>query len=190
MKIFGEGEWKVRTHGKSKRRTWRKLHVGLDPHSGEIQAAALTPNSISDGEMVMPLLEQIEQPLQRFAADGSYDKRKVYEYLHQHAPQAEVLIPPRKNAHIWQHANTKAERLARDENLRSIRRQGRKNWKQTSGYHVRSLAETAMFRLKIIFGGELSARLIETQITQALIRCAALNRMTQLGMPQSYKVDA
>jgi hypothetical protein len=47
-----------------------------------------------------------------------------------------------------------------------------------------------MFRLKTIFGGELSARLIETQITQALIRCAALNRMTQLGMPQSYKVDA
>ena len=100
------------------------------------------------------------------------------------------MIPPRKNAHIWQHANTKAERLARDENLRSIRRQGRKNWKQTSGYHVRSLAETAMFRLKTIFGSELSARLIETQITQALIRCAALNRMTQLGMPQSYKVDA
>jgi hypothetical protein len=190
LKIFGEGEWKVRTHGKSKRRTWRKLHVGVDPHSGEIQAAALTPNSVSDGEMVMPLLEQIEQPIQRFAADGSYDKRKVYEYLRQQAPQAEVLIPPRKNAHIWQHANTKAERLARDENLRSIRRQGRKNWKQTSGYHVRSLAETAMFRMKTIFGGELSARLIETQISQALIRCAALNRMTQLGMPQSYKVDA
>ena len=190
LKIFGEGEWKVRTHGKSKRRTWRKLHVGVDPHSGEIQAAALTPNSVSDGEMVMPLLEQIEQPIQRFAADGSYDKRKVYEYLHQHAPQAEVLIPPRKNAHIWQHANTKAQRLARDENLRSIRRRGRKNWKQTSGYHVRSLAETAVFRLKTIFGGELSARLIETQITQALIRCAALNHMTQLGMPQSYKVDA
>ena len=190
LKIFGEGEWKVRTHGKSKRRTWRKLHVGLDPHSGEIQAAVLTPNSVSDGEMVMPLLEQIEQPIQRFAADGSYDKRKVYDYLHQNAPQAEVLIPPRKNAHIWQHANTKAERLARDENLRSIRRQGRKNWKQTSGYHVRSLAETAVFRLKTIFGGELSTRLIETQITQALIRCAALNRMTQLGMPQSYKVNA
>ena len=164
--------------------------MGVDPHSGEIQAAALTANSISDGEMVRPLLEQIEQPIQRFAADGSYDKRKVYDYLHQHAPQAEILIPPRKNAHIWQHANTKADRLSRDENLRSIRRQGRKNWKQTSGYPVRSLAETAMFRMKTIFGGQLSARLIETQITQALIRCSALNRMTQLGMPQSYKLDA
>jgi len=190
LKIFGEGEWKVRTHGKSKRRTWRKLHLGVDPQTGEIQAAALTLNSVSDDDMVKPLLEQVEQPIHRFVADGSYDKRKVYDYLHRHIPETEVLIPPRKNAHIWQHANTKAERLVRDENLRAIRNQGRTHWKTTSGYHVRSLAETAMFRMKTIFGGKLSARLLETQMTQALIRCAGLNHMTHLGMPQSYRVDA
>jgi hypothetical protein len=188
LKIYGEGEWKVRIHGKSKRRTWRKLHVGVDPQSGEIQAAALTENSVSDDQMVEPLLGQIEQPIDRFAGDGSYDKRKVYDSLNKHAPNAEILIPPRKNAHIWQHGNTKAERLKRDENLRSVRKLGRKTWKQNSGYHVRSLAETTMFRLKAIFGDQLSARLIETQVTQALIRCAALNRMTHLGMPQSYQV--
>jgi hypothetical protein len=98
------------------------------------------------------------------------------------------LIPPRKNAHIWQHGNTKAERLRRDENLRAIRKAGRKAWKQSSGYHIRSLAETTMFRLKTIFGDRLSARLMETQITQALVRCAALNRMSHLGMPECYKV--
>lgn len=188
LKIYGEGEWKVRTHGKSKRRTWRKLHVGMDPVSGEIQAAALTTNSISDDQMVEPLLAQIEQPIDRFAGDGSYDKRKVYDSLNQHAPDAQVLIPPRKNARIWQHGNTNAERLRRDENLRAIRKTGRKDWKQVSGYHVRSLVETTMFRLKTIFGDRLSARLIETQSTQAMIRCAALNRMTHLGMPESYKV--
>src|SRR5271157_5522981 len=143
LKIFGEGEWKVRTHGKSKRRTWRKLHLGVDPQTGEIQAAALPLNRVSEDEIVKPLLEQVKQPIHRFVADGSYDKRKVYDYLHCHIPETEVLIPPRKNAHIWQHANTKAERLVRDENLRSIRKQGRKSWKQTSGYPVRSLAETA-----------------------------------------------
>jgi hypothetical protein len=73
-------------------------------------------------------------------------------------------------------------------NLRAIRRDGRKEWKNNSGYHVRSLVETTMFRLKTIFGDVLSARLLETQTTQALIRCAALNKMTNLGMPQSYKV--
>jgi hypothetical protein len=188
LKIYGEGEWKVRTHGKSKRRTWRKLHVGVEPHSGEIQAAALTTNSVSDDQMVEPLLKQIAQPIDHFAGDGGYDKRKVYDSLNQHAPEAEVLIPPRKNAHIWQHGNTKTERLRRDENLRAIRKSGRKTWKQSSGYHIRSLAETTMFRLKTIFGDHLSARLIEMQVTQALVRCAALNRMTHLGMPESYKV--
>lgn len=188
LKIYGEGEWKVRQHGISKRRTWRKLHVGANPEDGEIQAVILTENNISDDAAVEVLLEQIEQEIVKFAADGAYDKRKVYDSLNAHSPAVKILIPPRKNARIWKHANTKTERLKRDENLRAIRKFGRKEWKKESGYHVRSLAETAMFRLKTIFGDELSTRLIETQTTQALVRCAALNKITRLGMPQSYKV--
>ena len=187
LKIYGEGEWKVRMHGVSKRRTWRKLHVGANPEDGEIQAVILTENNVSDDAAVEILLKQIEQEIVKFAADGAYDKRKVYDLLNAHSPDVNILIPPRKNARIWKHGNTKAERLKRDENLRSIRKHGRKEWKKNSGYHVRSLAETTMFRLKTIFGGELSARLLETQTTQALVRCAALNKMTHLGMPQSYK---
>jgi hypothetical protein len=189
MKIYGEGEWKVRMHGKSKRRTWRKLHVGVDPDSGEIQAAVLTENSISDDEMAETLFQQIAQPIAALAADGSYDKRRVYASLHAHSPAARVLIPPRKNARIWQHGNTRTERLKRDENLRFIRQHGRATWKRESGYHVRSLAETTMFRMKTIFGDHLSARLLQTQTTQALIRCAALNQMAHVDMPQSYRVD-
>ena len=188
LKIYGEGEWQVRQHGVSKRRTWRKLHVGANPEDGEIQAVLLTENSVSDDEAVEALLAQIEQDIEKFAADGAYDKRKVYDSLNAHSPDVNILIPPRRNARIWKHGNTQAERLKRDENLRSIRKHGRKEWKKKSGYHVRSLAETAMFRLKTIFGDDLSARLIETQTTQALIRCAALNKMTHLGMPQAYKV--
>jgi Transposase DDE domain len=188
LKIYGEGEWKVRMHGVSKRRTWRKLHVGTNPEDGEIQAVLLTENSVSDDNAVEMLLEQIEQTILNFAADGAYDKRKVYDSLNAHSPDVNILIPPRKNARIWKHGNSKTERLKRDENLRSIRKDGRKKWKENSGYHVRSLAETIMFRLKTIFGDGLSARLIETQTSQALIRCMALNKMTHLGMPQSYKV--
>lgn len=188
LKIYGEGEWKVRKHGYSKRRTWRKLHLGADPENGEIQAVLLTENNISDDAVVKDLLEQIEQTLLACAADGAYDKRKVYDALNKHSPDVEILIPPRKNARIWQHGNSKAERLKRDENLRYIRKHGRQQWKNDSDYHMRSLAETAMFRLKTIFGNELSARLLETQSTQALIRCLALNKMTHLGMPESYQV--
>jgi len=188
LKIYGEGEWKVRKHGYSKRRTWRKLHLGADPENGEIQAVLLTENNVSDDATVKKLLDQIEQTLLACAADGAYDKHKVYAALNKHSPDVEILVPPRKNARIWQHGNSKAERLKRDENLRYIRKHGRQRWKKDSGYHMRSLAETAMFRLKTIFGDELSARLLETQSTQALIRCLALNKMTHLGMPECYPV--
>jgi hypothetical protein len=188
LNIYGEGEWKVRKHGISRHRTWRKLHVGANPDNGEIQVVVLTKNSISDDAVVKDMLEQIEQTLLACAADGAYDKRKVYDALNAHSPEVEILIPPRKNAHIWQHGNSKAERLKRDENLRYIRKHGRPQWKEDSGYHMRSLAETIMFRLKTIFGDRLSARLLETQTTQALIRCLALNRMTHLGMSESYLV--
>jgi hypothetical protein len=188
LKIYGEGEWKVRKHGYSKHRTWRKLHVGANPDTGEIQVAVLTGNNTSDDAVVKEMLEQIEQPLLSCAADGAYDKRRVYDALNLHSPNVEILIPPRKNAHIWQHGNSKEERLKRDENLRYIRKYGRQHWKEDSGYHIRSLAETMMFRLKTIFGDKLSTRLLETQTSQALIRCLALNRMTHLGMPESYLV--
>ena len=186
LKLYGEGEWKVRKHGYSKHRIWRKLHVGANPDNGEIQVVVLTENSVSDGDVVKDMLAHIEQTLLSCAADGAYDKRKVYDALNAHSPAVEILIPPRKNAHIWQHGNSKQERLKRDENLRYIRKHGRPQWKEDSGYHIRSLAETIMFRLKIIFGDKLSAHLLETQATQALIRCLALNRMTHLGMPESY----
>jgi hypothetical protein len=188
LKLYGEGEWKVRKHGYSKRRTWRKLHLGGNPDTGEVLAVMLTENSISDDAVVKEILNQIEETLLSCASDGAYDKRKVYEALHEHSPDVDILIPPRKNAHIWQHGNSKQERHKRDENLRYIRKHGRTAWKKESGYHIRSLAETLMFRLKIIFGDNLSARLLETQTTQAWIRCLALNKMTHLGMPETYQV--
>ena len=188
LKIYGEGEWKVRKHGYSKHRTWRKLHMGANPHNGEIQAVVLTENRISDDAVVKQMLEQIEHTLLSCAADGAYDKRRVYELLTAHSPEVEILIPPRKKARIWQHGNSQEERLQRDENLRYVRKHGRQHWKDHSGYHIRSLAETIMFRFKTIFGDKLSARLLETQTTQALIRCLALNRMTHLGMPESYPI--
>jgi hypothetical protein len=152
LKIYGEGEWKVRMHGVSKRRTWRKLHVGTNPEDGEIQAVLLIENNVSDDAAVEGLLEQIEQEIVKLAADGTYDKRKVYDCLNTHSPDVNILIPPRKNVRIWKHGNTKAERLKRDENLRSIRKQGRNAWKKDAGYHVRSLAETTMFRISSFEG--------------------------------------
>ena len=133
LKIYGEGEWKVRQHGYSKRRTWRKLHLGVDEESEEIIAVVLTTNDYSDGEILPMLVEQIDNPIEQGSADGAYDSFKNYEVLE--ARGAIVTIPPRENAKICQHGNCKAPPLARDENIREIRKKGRKAWKKQSGYH-------------------------------------------------------
>ncbi len=189
LKVYGEGEWKVRQHGWSKRRTWRKLHLSVDVTSGEVQAAMLSTAGVSDAEMVEPMLAQIEASIARVTADGAYDQRAVYASVQARAPEAELVIPPRRNARIWQHGNTHAPPHPRDETVRLIRAEGRRKWKEDSGYHQRSLAETAVFRFKTIFGDQLSTRLLATQATQFGARCRALNIMTHLGMPDSFKVD-
>jgi hypothetical protein len=189
VKVYGEGEWKVRQHGWSKRRTWRKFHLSVDAESGEVQAAMLSTAGVTDAEMVAPMLAQVAAPIASVAADGGYDKRKVYTTLQARAPTARIVIPPQHKARIWQHGNTHAPPHPRDKTVRFIRAHGRKKWKLESGYHQRSLAETAVFRFKTIFGDHLSTRLVQTQATQFGARCRALNIMTHLGMPDSYKVD-
>jgi IS5 family transposase len=186
VKVCGEGEWKVRQHGYTRRRTWRKVHVGVDEASGEIVAAVVTTNDYHDSQLLPDLLEQVEEELTQVSGDGAYDRRTCYDAIRQR--QARAAIPPQHNAKIWQHGNTKAERLARDENLRRIRQIGRATWKRECGYHRRSLAEATMFRLKTIFGDRVTARSFAGQAAQVLVRCATLNRLTQLGRPESYAV--
>lgn len=182
LKVFGEGEWKTRQHGASKRRTWRKLHVTINPETQEIEAEVLTENSGHDADQVDELLGQIETPVASLAGDGAYDQWKVYETLE--AEEIEPIIPPRRNAKIKQHGNSRQPPLARDEAIREIRRVGRQEWKKDVGYHRRSLAETAMYRLKSCFGQLLKNRKLENQRTEARLRCKILNVFTQLGLPQ------
>lgn len=187
LKVYGEGEWKVRQHGVSKRRTWRKLHLSVNETTQSIEAVVLTEASVDDAEAGRDLLDDTDGPVEQVSGDGAYDKRKFYDTCQQRQVKR-IAIPPRRDARIWQHGNSSKPPLPRDQNLRRIRRVGRQRWKQEVGYHRRSLAETAVFRFKIIFGNTLSARSLPRQITEARIKAAALNRMTQLGMPDSYAV--
>lgn len=188
MKIYGEGEWKVRQHGYSKRRTWRKLHLSVNADNHEIEAVVLSEAGVDDAEAGKQLLAETRGEIEQVSADGSYDKRKFYD-ASQARGVTHIRVPPRRDAKIWQHGNSKKLPLPRDQNLRRIRLVGRKKWKQETAYHQRSLAETAVFRFKVIFGNTLSTRTVPRQMTEARIKCSALNRMTQLGMPDSYRVS-
>jgi hypothetical protein len=188
LKVYGEGEWKVRAHGWQKRRTWRKLHLQIDEASGEIVVAGGSENSVSDDEMFVEMLAVNAEEIEQISADGAFDRKKVYQAIERRKIKR-AAIPPRKGAKIWRHGNTKGERLIRDENLRSVRNKGKAKWKRESNYHRRSLAETGVFRFKMIFTDRLQSRKQENQFQEMIIKSACLNRMTHLGMPDSYKVE-
>jgi hypothetical protein len=190
LKVYGEGEWKVRKHGWGKHRTWMKLHVALDGEEQRVQAVQLTTNAVDDGQAVEELLSGIDAVIGSFTGDGAYDQKGVRKYLHQRAgEQKEDLlqcIPPRHNAVV----DTKGREYLkqRNEDIGAMRRLGRKQWKVLSNYHQRSKAETFMFRYKAILGGHLQARNVEHQQTEVKLGCKILNHMLDLAKPQSQKV--
>lgn len=187
IKIYGEGEWKVRQHGWQRRRTWRKLHIGVDESTCEIVAGVVTHSEVADGSVLANVLEQIVEPIKQVSLDGAYDWQSNYEKIEER--QARAVIPPRKNAKINQRKQHGVTPLTRDESLRRIRQIGRPQWKEETGYHRRSLAETTMFRMKRIFGPTLDSRIFESQANDLFIRCRLLNKMTELGRPDSYVVE-
>ena len=191
LKVYGEGEWKVRQHGWTKRRTWRKLHVGVNEATGEVVAQTLPSHRIDDASQVAPLLAQVDEAVAAVGGDGAYDRHKVFDALATppSGPPMQPILALRKDAIIQQHGNCKAPPLARDEILRAMRQKGRKGWKQQSGYHRRALAETLIYRYKHLIGGTLKARSEANQQVESRIGCALLNRMIHLGKPQSERIE-
>ena len=185
LKVYGEGEWKVRKHGADKRRTWRKLHLAVDEATNELHAVELTTNTISDADMVKPLVADISCPIARLSGDGAYDQVKVYDTLEMR--RIEPVIPPRSNAVVWTDEAGNELVQARNEALKQIDSMGLAEWKRQIGYHRRSKAETGMFRWKTIFGERLSTRLLANQQAEARVKANCLNRFTKLGMPKAVK---
>jgi hypothetical protein len=186
LKVFGEGEWKVRQHGPGKRREWRKLHLAVDAKTQQIVACTLSESIVHDCEILPKLLMNINLEIEKVSADGAYDTWQCR--MHIADKQAKALIPPREGATLDQGKHGQAG-VDRDECLWNIANNGSTAWKQDSGYSKRSLAETAMFRFKKSTGADLMSREFQNQIAEAIIKSKILNRFTQIGMPESYKVQ-
>ena len=173
-------ERNARKHGGSKRRVWRKLHIGIDEQTLEIRAAEFTTSDIGDAPMLPELLDQIppDQEIATVTADGAFDTRKCHDAIA--ARGAAAIIPPRKNAKPWKPGTAGA--IARNEILRISKRVGRTIWRRWSGYHRRSRAETKMHCVKLL-GQRLTARDFDRQVAEFQIRVAVMNGYTALGIP-------
>jgi len=184
LKIFGEGEWLEEKHkAKVKRRTWRKLHLGLDLVSGEIVCSDLTTDDIGDPTALPGLLDQIDGPVEKFLADGAYDGEPTVKALtDRFGPLIEITIPPPKSAVIS--AVVAQNPSIRDQHIAEIEAHGRMAWQKSSGYNQRSRIETQIGRWKAVIGPKLKARNFENQKTEAKIGTRILNWMTELDRPK------
>ena len=185
IKAKGEGEWNARKHGGSKRRIWRKIHIGIDEETLAVRAVEATSSNIGDAPMLPELLNQIppDQDIASVTADGAYDTRKCHEAIA--GRDAHAVIPPRKNAKPWK--PTSAGAIARNDAVSAQRYLGRTLWRRRSGYHRRSRVETKMHCMKLL-GQSLMARDFDRQVTEIHVRIAVLNRYTALGIPVTEPV--
>ena len=185
IKVEGEGEWNARKHGGSKRRVWRKIHLGIDEGTLEVRAVAITASHIGDAPVLPDLLDQIpaDQEIGSVTADGAYDTRKCHDAIADRG--AHAVIPPRRNAKPWKAVTAGA--AARNEALRASKYLGRALWRRWSCYHRRSRAETKMHCVKLL-GQRLMARDFNRQVAELQVRIAVLNGYTALGIPVTEAV--
>ena len=181
LKLGVAGEWLVEKHGASCRRSWRKLHIGIDAGSGEIVAIELTEKDVDDAARTGALLDQITCPIASLTADGAYDQDRVYQAVAERHPDAAVIVPPRSTATVSASAETAPTR--RDQHIQEIAERGRMGWQKSSGYNVRAKVEAAIGRYKRVIGDALRSRTKETETIEVAIAARALNQMLGFGRP-------
>ena len=163
-----------------RRKSWRKLHLGLDLATGEIVCSDLTTDGVGDPTALPQLLDQIDGDVSRFIADGAYDGTPTSDLLVKlFGVDVEIIIPPPKTAVLS--AKAAVNPTLRDQRISAIRTGGRMAWQVSSGYNQRSRAETQMGRWKMVIGPKLKARSFPNQRTEAKIGTHILNKMTGLG---------
>jgi IS5 family transposase len=182
LRLCGPGEWLLEKHGSRTRRSWRKLHVGVDADTGRIVASALTDHNADDGSQVGPLLDQVHGLIASFTADGAYDRDDVYAEVAARHPDADIVVPPRSNAVLSDTAETAPTR--RDRHLRCIAERGRMGWQKASGYNWRALVEADISRFKRVISDALRSHSDGRRETEVAIAAHVLNRMLELGRPE------
>src|SRR4051812_3750803 len=186
LKLCGPGEWLIEKHGTRQRRSWRKMHIGVDADTGQIVASELTTHDVDDGSQVGPLLDQVTGPLASVTGDGAYAQAGVYASVGGRHPGGAVIVPPRATA--VPSATAETAPTQRDRHLERIAEKGRMAWQTASGYNWRARAEAAIGRFKRVIGDGLRSHTEERRATEMDVAVHVLNRMLELGRPESVRI--
>ena len=174
IKVYGEGEWKVKMHGVSKRRKWIKLHIAVDEKTQEIIRLEVTKGHEADCKVGPKIIENLPKSVDTVIGDGGYDTKRCRQAIYQMG--AKELIPPRKNSRLSpvlvrrNNALLEIKGLGGDQLAREI-------WGKLTGYSRRAIAETSFSRLKRLYGERFFSKKVETQKVEGHIKCKMLNQM-------------
>ena len=182
LSMFGEGEWAATKHGGHGKRGWKKLHLGVD-RSGVIIAQALTDATVDDAVTGADLIGAVDGDVASVTADAAYDTLAFYNSARQRG--AKVVVPPVKTARL---SRRRPRSSARDRTIQKVTQLGRRRWKKEAGYHRQARVENTFFRYKSILGDRLRARSPGGQVVESGLACNVLNRMTELGRPESFAI--
>ncbi len=144
----------------------------------------MTESRVDDASVILDLLSQVSGAIERFTADGAYDKTAVYESLIERG--ARIVVPPTKNARVSRDGGAGAR--ARSETVQAVRKLGRREWRKHAGYHQQARVENAFYRYKQLIGGRLRSRNIQAQATEVRLAVNVLNRMLELGASRSEPI--
>ena len=187
LKFFGAGEWARAKHGET-RRSWRKLHISVDPASSEIRTHELTGDDTADATMAGPLVAGSGGMIRRVFADGAYDGEPVTKAIREALPPNSppgIIIPPRATSIPL--PDTPHGGSEREHHAAEIASKGRMNWQKRQGYGLRALGETAMARVKRLNGGKLNARTFQSQQTEIAMQIDVLNRSIRAAKPNTIR---
>lgn len=180
LKVFGEGEWKVKKHGTSTRRRWCKLHIAVDEQTQDVLFVDLTKEHESDTKCIPEILEN-RKGMKRLLMDGAADAVWIYQLLWEQG--VDLLTPPQKNAKIrdepWMKARTnrllEILGLGGDKAAKSL-------WGKLSGYSKRVTVESAIARWKRLFGPYLLSRSRKNQELEVRLKALIMNKMKNLSL--------
>jgi len=199
LRVVGESEWyHSKYYNKTKKRqTWRKLHIAIDHNTLHVLNAVTTESHVHDATHFPSVISGIDPSINidTVIGDGSYSLHTCH--VHADKKGVSLIAPPHTNSNTHsenRNYKNKPPTPQRDKAINFVRKfqsfeQGLKKWKLANNYYRRSLVENTMFRLKSVFGDKIKCKTMQVQQTILAIRCLALNKMTDLGMPNSYPIN-
>ena len=182
VKIYGDGEWHMKIHGKSRKKKWRKMTLGVCPTTHEILFNITSDESFADPTLFKMAIDHLPRSVTEVLMDGAGDSHEMYKLAERE--KFRLITPPRKGAKY----RIGMEHSKRDENVKMIYELGNdeealKKWKKINGYHRRSLVETAISRIKGMLGNTLKSRSLLNQHHEMLLKSLIINRVNTLGLP-------